>query len=212
MSVICAHPNGLVASIVFLACLGGSACAPIMPSGRFVRDTDEPGIDSHAMSTGLDRRDLERIFIGQVDDFLASPFYLTTSRRPRAHRGTIAMVPMRNHTSEHVHFQLYALMSKFETALVKSQGIRVVSLENHPEIMAQIEVEQSPAFDPHTAARYGKLLGVNYIATGKVTDNTERITDARRVQYFLFLQVIDVETAEVVWQNESAVTKALLID
>jgi hypothetical protein len=37
----------------------------------------------------------------------------------------------------------------------------------------------------------------------------ERTDDARRVQYFIFMQVIDSETSEIRWQQKAYVTKAL---
>ena len=32
----------------------------------------------------------------------------------------------------------------------------------------------------------------------------------RRVQYYLFMQVLDVETGEILFQNKSAITKAII--
>ena len=45
--------------------------------------------------------------------------------------------------------------------------------------------------------------------TGKVSGNDERTEDMRRVQYFLFMQVIDVETSEIRFQAKSEITKAI---
>ena len=55
----------------------------------------------------------------------------------------------------------------------------------------------------------GKNLGAKYLITGKVSGNDERSEDMRRVQYFLFLQVIDVETSAIKWQRKTYVTKAI---
>jgi len=48
---------------------------------------------------------------------------------------------------------------------------------------------------------------VKYFVTGNVATNTERDTDARRVQYFFFMQVIEVETGAIKWAHRSYVTK-----
>ncbi len=192
-----------------------TACTPAPVTGvaTYVRDTDDPTLDDPAMSTGLDRRDLERVFDREIRDFLGSPFHAEVVRRGAgapASRPTIAIVPFLNQTSEHIDTQLDALLSKFEATLVGARTLRVVSLENHPELVAQIEAEQSPLFDRQSAARVGRLLGVDYILTGKVFDRAERTSDARRVQYFLFMQAIGVEDGVVVWQGESGLTKALV--
>jgi hypothetical protein len=52
-------------------------------------------------------------------------------------------------------------------------------------------------------------MGVKYFITGKVGASDERTVDARRVQYFIFMQVIDSETSEIRWQQRAFVTKAV---
>ena len=51
---------------------------------------------------------------------------------------------------------------------------------------------------------------MKYIVTGKVQDMVERTDDMRRQQYFVHMQVIAVESGQVVWQESSGVTKALV--
>ena len=64
--------------------------------------------------------------------------------------------------------------------------------------------------DPATAARLGAQIGAKYYVTGKVTSNEERFDDERRVQYSLFLQVIEVETSLVKFQFTSERSKAIV--
>ena len=45
---------------------------------------------------------------------------------------------------------------------------------------------------------------------GKVYSTDERQSGERRVQYFMFIQVLDVETGEVLFQRKTSVTKALI--
>ena len=65
-------------------------------------------------------------------------------------------------------------------------------------------------FDVARASTLGRQLGVRYFFTGRVVDNTERTANARRVQYFMFMQAIDVETGAIVWQNQSELTKGIV--
>ena len=51
--------------------------------------------------------------------------------------------------------------------------------------------------------------GQDAFITGKVSGNDERSDDMRRVQYFLYMQVIDVETSEIRFQAKSEITKAV---
>ena len=38
----------------------------------------------------------------------------------------------------------------------------------------------------------------------------ERQSGERRVQYFMFIQVLEVETGQILFQHKSAVTKAII--
>ena len=58
-------------------------------------------------------------------------------------------------------------------------------------------------------AEYNKQLGAKYYVTGKVYASDQRAEDERRVQYFMFMQVIDVATSAVLWQNKTNVTKGI---
>ena len=172
-----------------LALLGGllisvtvGGCAAPVHTATWERGQDNPTLDDPAMSGRLDRRDLAKVFDEQVSSLLGSPFAIR--ERMKEPQNTIAIVPLVNATSEHIDDQLDALSSWFETTLVKDRSMRVVSLENHPELVQQIRNEQTPIFDRKTAARYGRLLGVKYIVTGKVQDMVERTDDMRRQQYF----------------------------
>jgi PBP1b-binding outer membrane lipoprotein LpoB len=46
--------------------------------------------------------------------------------------------------------------------------------------------------------------------TGKVYSADERQSGERRVQYFMFIQVLSVETGEILFQHKTSVTKALI--
>ena len=48
---------------------------------------------------------------------------------------------------------------------------------------------------------------VDALRTGKVAAADERTRGARRVQYFFFMQVIEVETSAIRWQHKAYVTK-----
>ena len=117
---------------------------------------------------------------------------------------------MRNETSEHIDASLDTLLSKIETDLVNELAVDVVSHENQPDLIAEVKRQQSSAYDPTRLAKYGRQLGAQYFVTGKIYDVTEYAGDERRVQYSMFMQVIEVETGRVAFQNESNITKAFM--
>jgi hypothetical protein len=72
-----------------------------------------------------------------------------------------------------------------------------------------VEQQHGGGFDPKNIAEYNRQLGAKYYLTGKVFSSDERTEDGRRVQYFMFMQLIEVATSGVLWQNKAALTKAL---
>jgi len=195
-----------IAALALSALSGSVGCAH---STRAVRGDDEPGLDYAAMSTGLDRRDLQRMLNENMERMRTSA---VVQRWASENRPAVSVLPIKNETSEHIDSSLQALISDVETKLIEWGGVRVISLENQQDLLAQIRKQYSEGFDPSQVARWGKQIGARYFVTGKVYTTDERVGDQRRVQYYMFMQVIDVETGEILFQNKSNVTKAIVRD
>lgn len=195
-----------------LIALAGVLALPLgCAEPQYVRDTEMENIDEYTMSLRFDRKDIDRLYKENIDKLLSSR--ITNVWEREAAGGTppvVAIFPMRNETSEHISGSLDTLLSKFETDLVNNSAADVVSHENQPELIAEIKRQQSAAYDPSRLAGFGKQLGAQYFVTGKVYDVAEKVEDERRVQYFMFVQVIDVETGAIKFQNEAGLTKGLM--
>ncbi len=204
----------LLLSKLSLAALATTAVLSLGATGcggkEYVRGADDPSIDRAAMSTSLDKDDIERTLQTLLNQMRAAP--IMNEWREKAagsDRQTVAIAPFLNETSEHIDSMLDNMLSETETWLVNAGIVRVISAERQLEMIRQVEGAQHPVFDPRHIPQYGKQLGVKYYVTGKVGASDERTEDARRVQYFIFMQVIDVETSEIRWQQKAYVTKAL---
>lgn len=192
----------LVLLLVFVA----AGCSP-----KYVRDSEEPRLDDYTMSLRFDRVDLDKLYDENIGELLTSNVAKQWEREASSNPApVVAIFPMRNETSEHIGPQLDTLLSKFETDLVNKSSASVVSHENQPDLIAEIKRQQSDVYDPQRLAQYGRQLGAQFFVTGKVYDVAERVKDERRVQYFMFVQVIDVSTGEIRFQNESKLTKGLI--
>lgn len=176
---------------------------------KAVRGSDTPGLDYAAMGTGLDRRDLAQMMRENMDAMKKSRVYQVWAGEDRP---PVSVLPIRNETSEHIDSALGALISDIETDLVNNAPVRVVSLEHQKQLMEEIQRQQNSqgAFDASQVASWGKQLGARYVITGRVYSTDERAPKAHRVQYYLFIRVVSVETSEVLFQNQAAVTKAIL--
>lgn len=195
-------PASALTVLAFACAAALSACKPTP-----VRGEDVEGLDDEAMSTGLDRRDLSKMLNTNMEALQSSA---VIARWKGESRPALAVLPIRNDTSEHIDSALEALISDVETVLINAGHVRVISHENQGSLVAEVKRQQGDAFDQSTVAAWGRQVGARYFVTGKTFANDERNDDERRVQYTLFMQVLDAETGEVLFQNKATVTKALV--
>lgn len=172
-----------------------------------VRGANDPSIDAYALSTGLDKDDIQRALSETLNGMRTAPVmneWRTTNPKP-----TVAVLPFRNTTSEHIDSMLEAMLSETESWLIDAQVVDVVAHERQREMIAEVRAQQNIDFDQATTAKLGRQLGVKYFVTGKVQGADERSDSMRRVQYFLFMQVIEAETGRIKFQKKTYVTKAI---
>lgn len=201
-------PSALVAVTVLLAGLsvGTTGCKPKAIRGG--EGTENPDFDQGAMSTGLDRKDLQDLMRKNMSELVGSPLW--AQWRAAAETPVVAIWPIKNDTSEHLDDQMLTLLSDMETDLINSGVVAVVSRERQMETMAEANLQQGVDFDPTVAAQIGRQIGARYFLTGKLQAVDERINKERRVQYTLFLQVIEVDTSIVRYQTKSERTKGIV--
>jgi curli biogenesis system outer membrane secretion channel CsgG len=137
------------------------------------------------------------------------------STKPR-----IAVIEFKNKADNQwwYHGGAAAAQDVFVTELVKSGKFRVVEREQLQELMKEKNLTLSGDVDPSTAVKIGKLLGVNYLLTGAVTEYGAEETGAHgggigRLPGFsagkknfvaaLNARLIDTSTGEVVWADEA---------
>ncbi len=178
-----------------------SACGP-----EVVRGSNEPGIDSQALSTSLDKVDIDHMVRECLADFGKSD--LVGQWRTENPRPIVALFPFLNASTEHVESQLATVSDMTETWLVDAK-VRVVDRQRQAQMIADVEGQQTAAFDPNHAAKYGRQLGAKYYVTGKLEANDERVEGKRRVQYAFFMKALSVETSEILWQHRAFVTKMI---
>ena len=188
--------RGLLLAVSLIA--GG--CGP-----TFTRASDEPEIDAPAMSTRLDRKDLEQALDQWITGLAASPFMVTLPRD----KPSIAILKIANDTSEHIGGALDNLLDSMETKLVDSGAWTVVdnSRLSTDANMSERLRQLGDTVDPETRVALGKEYGIHYFVNGRVGETTEEVKDTRRVQYFLFLRVTDVATNQIKYQDQVDLTK-----
>ena len=192
-------------TLVVLGCslISLTSCGP-----TYVRGSEVEGLDEFAMSTGLDRKDLEKLFEENIASFMDSA--VVARWKNEAEPPVLAIFPIANETSEHIREQLDALLSKMETRLLNSGVASIIDRSRQDLLIAEVKKQQGAAFDESQSSQIGRQLGAKYLLSGKVYDAAEKANKERRVQYFFFLQLVEIETGRKLWQNEANLTKGLI--
>lgn len=192
---------GLIATVAAVP-----ACKPKAVRGG--AGTENPALDEAAMGTGLDRKDLAYLADETVVKLQGSPLWGRWSSQ--GDRPVVAIWPIKNDTSEHLDDQMLTLLSDLETRLIDSGVVKVISRERQAEMISEANLQQSVEFNPAEAAAIGRQIGVDFYLTGKLQSTDERFDKERRVQYSLFMQVIEVETSAIEFQKSVERTKAIV--
>jgi hypothetical protein len=192
---------GILAGLAFGLNVG---CATEVLRGG--QGTANPDLDQAALSIKLDREDINYLVADYLERLEASRFW-REDIKPSSTRPLVAIWPIQNATSEHIDDQLLTLLSSIETSLVNTGDVRVVDRSTQDALVRELKIQQTAAYNPATAQKLGRQLGVQYFFTGKITSISERLAKVKRVTYSLFLQVLEVETGLVEFQNEVTRTK-----
>jgi curli biogenesis system outer membrane secretion channel CsgG len=100
-----------------------------------------------------------------------------------------------------------AAQDVFVTEIVKSGTFIVLPRQKTQAAIAKNNLTLSGDVDPSTAVKVGKLLGVNYLLTGAVTEYGVTNKNAPRgaqgnVSLRVKTRLIDTSTGEIVWADE----------
>lgn len=189
-------------SLVVVACYRDA-------SYGYTRGSDDPTVDDPALSMGLDRRDIEDVLNQNLGELMNSRFMAAHSP-DKGMPSTIAILPFVNTTMKDIDGPLDAMLSQIETRFVNDGRLDVVSLSRRDELREErLEQQDFVIFDASRAAKMGRELGAHFVITGEIYEVDEVVADMERVQYFLKLQVINVENAKIEWQGNGEVTKSL---
>ena len=160
------------------------------------------------MSVKLDREDITYL----VDDYLdrlESSAYWQQEVKGANRPPVMAIWPIQNQTTQHIEDQMLTVLSSIETALVNTAAVQVVDRGSQEALAREIGVQQGSAYDPVFAQRIGRQMGAQYFVTGRITSVDEKLNKQHRVQYSLFLQILEIETGLLKFQNEVTRTKAV---
>lgn len=134
----------------------------------------------------------------RLDDGLKELADQVASRTSDNQMRRVAVVPFRELDGRETVLGSY-LAESLTTRLFNVPGLRVVERSMLDKVMAELKLASSGVIDPSTAARIGKLLGVEAIVTGSLTDLQSSVA--------INCRMIDVSTGEVYGAAEVRIVK-----
>ncbi len=177
---------------------------------------DDPG-KVETLTIDYGSTDLQTLAAGMVESLTASPAlnYLDQSGKGEDKRVIVYPGGIENRTNEHIDTQ--GIMDKMQTALLKSGKFRFVAAkQGQAEIGEQVRFQQdSGRVDPAMVREFGKQLGADVIVYGTLRSIDKKKgssiesggTRKEDVYYQFVLQCVNIDTAEIIWQEEQELRK-----
>jgi uncharacterized protein (TIGR02722 family) len=161
--------------------------------------------------------DLQTLAAGMVESLVSSPAlaYYDHESKGEDKRIIVYTAGVNNRTSEHI--DTAGITDSIRTELLKSGRFRMAASEQgQSELGEQVRFQQgSGRVDPELAKAFGKQIGADMVLLGNLR-SIEKSKDRNLeeagyktddVWYQFVLELVDIETGEIIWMNEENIRK-----
>ena len=188
-------------------------CLPALFACSSVRYDDPGRVETLTIDYGS--TDLQTLSAEMVDSLIAAPAlnYLENSGKGDDKRIIMYVGSVENRTSEHIDTE--AITDKIQTALLKSGKFRFVAdRAGQSQIDEQIRFQEGRVRED-MLREYGKQNGADVILYGTLRSIEKRKgssiesggTRKKDVYYQFVLKCVNIDTAEILWQEEAELRK-----
>ncbi len=162
--------------------------------------------------------DLQSMADKMVQSLLSSPGlqYIDHSGKGEDKRVVLFTGNVNNRTSEHIDTS--SITDSIRTALLKSGRFRIAaSNQAQDELGSQVRFQmESGRVDPNLIRQFGKQIGADAVMYGNLRsiekERQRSLESAGKktedVYYKLTLEVVNIETSEVIWMEEKEIRKS----
>ncbi len=162
--------------------------------------------------------DLQSMADKMVQSLLSSPGlqYIDHSGKGEDKRVVLFTGNVNNRTSEHIDTS--SITDSIRTALLKSGRFRIAaSNQAQDELGSQVRFQmESGRVDPNLIRQFGKQIGADAVMYGNlrsIEKERQRSLESggkktEDVYYKLTLEVVNIETSEVIWMEEKEIRKS----
>ena len=114
----------------------------------------------------------------------------------------------RNDTDEHIDTSIIA--KKFETALINSGKVDFVASSSERQEIREERLEQQEWASEETAKRLANEYGADFMLIGSVKTSVDMVDNKTVRTYFVYAELIDIETNRKLWIGENSEIKKLI--
>ena len=114
----------------------------------------------------------------------------------------------RNDTDEHIDTSI--IVKKFETALINSGKVDFVASSSERQEIREERLEQQEWASEETAKRLANEYGADFMLIGSVKTVVDQIDNQMVRTYFVYAELIDIETNRKLWMGENSEIKKII--
>ena len=211
------HPNRSVLYALRRAhthlCIRALMCLSILSmfgacSSRYTYEDVEDELAP--VSQELEPADVRALFKQASDSLTTSGFMrLLKAYHARGETITLATLPLTHAGPAPLTAELQQLMRDLTTRLRGAGELKVIDRSADITLNARIQGATPRRFDKANVAALGLELKARYLLTGALYAVPDASGETRRIQHFLFMQVIEAQRGATPWQVEVEVMKGL---
>ncbi|MFW7381655.1 MAG: penicillin-binding protein activator LpoB [Oligoflexus sp.] len=139
-----------------------------------------------------------------VNSVLNRP-WLTDHQAKFKQRPVVVVDDVQNRTDEHIDTK--ALTDAIQDELINSGKVRFVSKERRQQILDEVKYQSSGAVAEDSRKKLGRQIGADFMMAGAISSSVHSQGSLKTVTYQINLQLIDLETAEIVWSDRNLIKK-----
>lgn len=186
----------VVAMLVFV-----TSCAT--PSRTVQRTAADTQIDLSGRWNDTDSR---LVAEEMISDVVVRP-WLSRFNQSSGREPVVIVGDVRNLSSEHIDTTPF--IGDMERELINSGMVRFVAGEAAREQIRRERVDQQTQAREETVARLGAETGADFMLQGSISSTTDAIDGLRAVAYQVNMELISIETNEIVWIGTKEIKKLI---
>lgn len=189
-----------VLSAGVVLCIVATGCAS---QSRTVERLEDEQVD---LSGRWNDSDARMVSEEMVSDVLNRP-WLTNFVQETDEQPVVLVGDVRNRSSEHVDTSIF--INSIERELINSGEVRFVAGDDIRDEIREERDDQQMQATQESVSRLGAEQGADFMLVGQITSTTDAVEGERVVAYQVNLDLINIETNEIVWVGEKEIRKLI---